>query len=172
MEPVKGGVLANPIRPVKDILDKAKSEASYASWAIRYAASLNNVITVLSGMSTLEQMQDNLSYMRHFMPLSEEERQIIYSAQVALNEDKSIACTACRYCIDGCPMGIPIPDMIAIKNKHALDRDTQRAKKAYEITVDGKGKASECLYCGGCERACPQHLPIPKIMRECAIELE
>ena len=110
MEPVKGGALANPIPKVRAIFDAANPEVSYASWAIRYAASLDGIITVLSGMSNLEQMDDNLSYMKEFKPLNEQELQVIHQAQEAMNEDKSIPCTACHYCTDRCHMNIPIPE--------------------------------------------------------------
>jgi hypothetical protein len=103
MEPVKGGILADPIPEVKRIFDEAAPGKSYASWAIRFVASQDNLLVVLSGMSSLEQMEDNLSFMKEFKPLDEQERETIQKAQAALDADKSIPCTACHYCTEGCP---------------------------------------------------------------------
>ncbi|MBP5314186.1 MAG: aldo/keto reductase [Eggerthellaceae bacterium] len=172
MEPVKGGALANPINEVKAIFDSANENASYASWAIRYAASLDKVITVLSGMSSIDQMKDNLSYMRDFKALSGKEREVIKRAQLALAKDKSIPCTGCRYCVADCPSNIPIPDIIALRNAYAFDIDLSDAKKEYERITSGKGKASQCVFCHKCAHTCPQHLGVPKIMRECSIAFE
>lgn len=107
MEPVKGGALANPIPDVKKIFDKADPDVSYASWAIRYAASLDGIITVLSGMSNIAQMEDNLSYMKNFKPLSEAEQETVRRAQFALSKSDSIKCTGCHYCTGGCPCRFP-----------------------------------------------------------------
>lgn len=120
MEPVKGGALANPIPQVRDILQTANPDASLASWAIRYAASLEGVTTVLSGMSTLEQVDDNLSYMRDFKPLDKNERAAIEAAQRAIAEVESIPCTACHYCTGDCPMSIPIPEIFAARNRQLV----------------------------------------------------
>ena len=109
MEPVKGGILADPIPGVKEILDASCSGLSCAGWALRFAASLDNILAVLSGMSSLAQMEDNLSYMRDFKPLDDHEMEVIQAAQKALDQDKSIPCTGCHYCTEGCPMRIPIP---------------------------------------------------------------
>ncbi len=166
MEPVKGGVLADPIPTVKAVFDGAGSGLSYASWAIRFVASLDNIVTVLSGMSNLEQMRDNLSYMKNFKPLSEEEQAVIRAAQAALNADQSIPCTGCRYCTEGCPMNIPIPDIFTVANRRKGSPEF-RTKREYSIVTQDKGKASECLQCGQCESACPQHLPIISLLEEC-----
>ena len=107
MEPVKGGILADPIDSVKEIFDREQNGLSYSSWAIRFAASLDNILAVLSGMSNIAQMEDNLSYMKDFKPLSEHEQEVIKEAQQALDRDQSIPCTACHYCTEGCPMNIP-----------------------------------------------------------------
>lgn len=120
MEPVKGGALANPPEKVKEIFGEINKEASYASWAIRYVASLDGIITVLSGMSNVEQMEDNLSYMKNFKPLNEQEQSAIQKAQEAINGVKSIPCTACHYCTDGCPQQIPIPEIFAARNKQLV----------------------------------------------------
>ena len=162
MEPVKGGRLANPPRDVARLLHEANPEASAASWAIRFAASLDGIITVLSGMSNLAQLDDNVSYMRDFRPLDEREREVIRQAQVLLGKSSAIPCTACRYCVDGCPMHIPIPDVFAAMNLQLANGQLDEARAAYaEATgTEGVGSAADCIACGQCEGACPQHLPI------------
>ncbi|MCR5297230.1 MAG: aldo/keto reductase [Clostridiales bacterium] len=165
MEPVKGGILADPIPEVRKVLEAAGNGASCASWAIRYVASLDNIITVLSGMSNLAQMEDNLSYMRNFKPLSEAEQQVIHRAQEILNADQSIPCTGCRYCVEGCPMNIPIPDIFTVANRRKGSPHF-RTVREYNIVTTGKGKASQCLQCGQCENACPQHLPIISLLEQ------
>ena len=165
MEPLKGGALANPNDDVRALFKSARPDLSPASWGIRYAASLEGVITVLSGMSNLAQMEDNLSYMRDFQPLGEEEYRVIEAVQAELEKDNSIPCTGCRYCVDGCPMGVAIPAIFAVKNKESGGWDGGRG--AYQIATVGKGRASDCIACGQCEDACPQHLPIIDLLREC-----
>ena len=172
MEPVKGGALANPIPKVKEIFDAVNPEVSYASWAIRYAASLDGIITVLSGMSNLEQMDDNLSYMKNFQPLNEQELQVIHQAQEAMNEDKSIPCTACHYCTDGCPMNIPIPEIFTVQNRQTVYPGWDKGKNDYLIATTNRGKASKCVGCGQCESACPQQLKIIQLLKDCAAVLE
>lgn len=174
MEPVKGGALANPIPQVRDILQAANPDASLASWAIRYAASLEGVITVLSGMSTLEQVDDNLSYMRDFKPLDKNERAAIEAAQRALAEVESIPCTACHYCTGGCPMSIPIPEIFATRNRQLVWNQGERAQREYEKVVgaEGAGRASSCIECGQCEAACPQQIPVITWLKDCAEAFE
>ena len=167
MEPIKGGALANPIPAVQDIFKKADPAASFASWAIRYVASMEGIITVLSGMSNMAQMEDNLSYMRNFKPLSKAEQAIIEEAQKALSRDKSIPCTACHYCTDGCPMTIPIPEIFAVKNDEDRHKTWDGGNQKYRIATANRGKASDCIECGQCESACPQHLPIISLLKEC-----
>ena len=145
MEPIKGGGLANPLPAVQEILKNADPKASPASWAIRFAASLDGILTVLSGMSSLAQMEDNLSYMKDFRPLSDAEQAVIQAAQEALNSDNSIPCTACRYCTEGCPMNIPIPDIFSVKNRALSFRSRDRGRGAYAIATQGRGKASACI---------------------------
>ena len=166
MEPVKGGVLADPIPEVKAIFDRTGSNLSYAGWAIRYAASIDGIITVLSGMSSLAQMDDNLSYMKDFHPLTEAEREIIHKAQEALDADRSIPCTSCRYCVKGCPMNIPIPDIFTVSNR-SKGTAHFRTVREYNIVTREKGRASDCIKCGQCEDACPQQLPIIQLLEEC-----
>ena len=156
MEPVKGGILADPIDPVKEIFDSEGTGMSYASWAIRFVA---------SGMSNIAQMEDNLSFMKDFKPLTEHEEEVIKKAQAAFDADKSIPCTGCRYCTKGCPMGIPIPDIFTVENRKKGSPEF-RTKREYAIVTAGKGKASECLQCGQCESVCPQHLPITELLEK------
>ena len=171
MEPVKGGTLANPPQNVKDILQAANPSASMASWAIRYVASLPNVMMVLSGMSDIAQMEDNLSYMRHFQPLSDEERRVLERACEALHQSDVIACTACHYCTPGCPSDIHIPEIFALMNVYKMYGDLKAARNDYGWRPGGS-KASTCLQCGQCEDACPQHLPIIKLLEEVVETLE
>ena len=172
MEPVKGGSLANPIPKVREIFDAANPGASYASWAIRYAASLDGIITVLSGMSNLAQMDDNLSYMKNFQPLNEQELEVIRRAQDAMHEDVSIPCTRCHYCTDGCPMQIPIPEIFTIRNQQLLYPTWDAGKREYSTATVNRGKGSDCAACGQCEGACPQHLPIIDRLKDCAAAFE
>ena len=172
MEPIKGGTLANPPEKVKKLMKAYQPDMSYASWAIRFVASLDGIITVLSGMSNIEQMKDNLSYMKNFKPLNEEEQKIIWEAQRILGNAATIPCTACHYCTEGCPKKIQIPDIFSAMNKHLGNGQTEEAVKNYEqVALDGH-KASDCIGCGQCERACPQHLPIMNNLKVCAKVLE
>ena len=167
MEPVKGGALANPPQGVQEIFKAADPNASFASWAIRYVASMDGIITVLSGMSNIAQMEDNLSYMSDFKPLTPAEQGVIRAAQAELKKDDSIKCTACHYCTEGCPMGIAIPEIFAVKNGEIKKPSWNGGRQAYAIATQGKGKASECIECGQCEGACPQHLGIIDLLKDC-----
>lgn len=176
MEPVKGGVLASLVPEAEALLKQADPKASCASWAIRFAASLDNVCMVLSGMSTPEQMEDNLSYMEDFKPLTGEEIKLLEKVVEVIHSKATIACTACRYCVDGCPMGIAIPDYFALMNdlskfgETRLDRNKQRYA---QLTGEGgKGLASACIGCGQCEGQCPQHLPIIQYLKDVAERFE
>ncbi len=172
MEPVKGGALANPIPAVQDILRSANPAASFASWGIRYAASLDGIITVLSGMSSVEQMEDNLSYMKNFQPLDEVERTAIQRAQEAINGVKSIPCTACHYCTAGCPKRIPIPEIFAARNKQLLWGQMEEGRTDYAQAVENGGRASDCIACGQCVRACPQQLTVIDYLKDCAVQFD
>ena len=172
MEPLKGSALANPPDSVKEIFKNADPSVSVASWAIRYAASLDGIITVLSGMSNVEQMQDNTGYMKNFKPLDEGEMQVIQKAQKALSEVEQIPCTACRYCVAGCPMEISIPAIFDAMNRKLIYNDLGAAKMFYGWATGNGAKASKCIQCGQCESACPQHLPIIKHLQEVASVLE
>lgn len=168
MEPVKGGALANPPEQVKALFDAAKPGASYASWALRFAASLDGVLAVLSGMSNLEQVDDNLATMSDFQPLNDAEQKVIQQAQHILGNSAAIACTACHYCTAGCPRNIPIPEIFAAANKQLANGQQAEAAAAYAAAVAGTGKASDCIHCRQCEQICPQHLPITRLLGRCA----
>ena len=172
MEPVKGGKLADPPEEVKALMRAYAPEASFASWAIRFAASLEGVLTVLSGMSNEAQMRDNLSFMKDFKPLNAEERGVIAKAQEILGKSAAVPCTACRYCTEGCPMDIDIPALFSAFNLHLANGRTQEAKAAYAAATAKSGKASDCITCRQCEEACPQHLPITELLAKCAQTLE
>ena len=173
MEPVKGGMLANPPESVANILKAAEPDSSVASWAVRFAANLEGVITVLSGMSNVEQMQDNLSYMSDFKPLNEEEQKVIEEAMRILESIDQIPCTACHYCTDGCPKKIQIPDIFSAMNRYMIYEDLAGAKDRYaNATKEPHAKASECVKCGQCERQCPQHIHIREWLDKVAETLE
>lgn len=168
MEPVKGGALAEPPKDVQKILKEADPGASYASWAIRYAASLDGIITVLSGMSDLEQMKDNLSYMKEFQPFNAREQEAIRKAQEAISGSQSIPCTACHYCTAGCPKQIPIPEIFGARNKQLVWGQLEEGRKEYEKVTAGVGNAADCIACGQCESTCPQQLKAIEYLRDCA----
>ena len=167
MEPVKGGALADPPREVKKLFDGYNPDASYASWAIRFVASLEGILTVLSGMSNTAQMKDNLSYMKDFKPLNEEERIIIRKAQEIMGRSATIPCTACSYCTKGCPKQIPIPDIFAAMNKRLGDGQIEEAAAAYKDILSKGAGADDCVGCGQCENACPQHIKIIDELKRC-----
>ena len=171
MEPVKGGILADPIPEVRKILNEADPSASCASWALRFAAGLEGVHAVLSGMSNLEQMDDNLKTMTPFRPLDEREREVIRRVQQALDEDKSIPCTACHYCTKGCPMEIPIPEIFNVINRRR-GSPLFRTVREYDIVTQGRGRADACIACGQCENACPQGLKIISLLQECLEQMK
>lgn len=172
MEPVKGGKLADPPEEIKKLFKSYAPDMSYASWAIRFAASLDGIITVLSGMSNMEQMEDNLSYMKNFQPLNEEEQQIIRQVQKILGNSSEIPCTSCHYCIDGCPKKIRISDIFTAMNKQLGNGQIAEAQDLYKSVTEGGRKASDCIACGQCESACPQHLNIIDYLKQGAEMLE
>lgn len=169
MEPVKGGRLVNIPDDAKKVFDgiNLDKHLSYASYAIRFAASFDGVYNVLSGMSSLEQMKDNTSYMQEFVPLNEEEQEAIHKVNSILHGLHGIPCTACRYCVDGCPMKIAIPDLFACYN-NKQELNNWNAKHYYEMHTTDGGKASDCIKCGQCEGVCPQHLKITELLEDVA----
>lgn len=174
MEPVKGGVLANPPQAVKDIFDKAKPGASYASWALRYAASLDGLITVLSGMSSVEQMEDNLAMVEGFTKLSPEEAATVEEARQALLNVPLIPCTTCNYCAKVCPKNIGISGSFSAMNCLTLygNLDAAQRDEAWLVGRHGKNSALDCIKCGACEAACPQHIKIREELAKLAVELK
>ncbi|MBR0312024.1 MAG: aldo/keto reductase [Oscillospiraceae bacterium] len=172
MEPVKGGNLANPPGEVQKLFHDYDPDASFASWAIRFVASLPGILAVLSGMSSMEQMRDNLSYMRDFRPLNDGEQKLIQRSQRLLGASATVPCTACRYCVDGCPKQIPIPDIFTAMNKQIGNGQTQEARESYAAAVQGRGRASDCVSCRQCEKACPQHIRITEELEKAAEMLE
>lgn len=172
MEPIKGGHLANLPEKAQSVLDELHG-GSAASYAIRYAAGFEGIIMVLSGMSTMEQMQDNIRFMKDFRPLDTREMEAIDKVREIYHGMNLIPCTACRYCVAGCPRHISIPDLLAVMNTKLIHHDWN-ADYYYNVvhTGNGKGKASDCIQCGKCEKACPQHLPIRKLLVDVAKEFE
>ena len=172
MEPVKGGRLASMSPDTEVIMKTAEPSMSVASWAVRYAASIENLITVLSGMSNLAQMQDNLSYMVDFKPLSQSERSVVDAVVRKNAEIPTIPCTDCKYCVEDCPQKINIPGIFETYNDLKVYHNLDAMKGHYKwVTKDG-GKASDCIACGLCEGHCPQHIPIIENMKEIAGVLE
>ena len=171
MEPVKGGNLVKLPEEAKAVLENLHG-GSPASYAIRFAAGFPGMMMVLSGMSSLQQMQDNISFMQDFKPLNEQEMEAIRQVQEIFKTKNLIPCTACRYCTDGCPQHISIPDLFAIMNTKQIHHDWN-ADYYYDDVYTGPGrKASDCLKCGKCEKVCPQHLPIRQLLEDVAKEFE
>ena len=171
MEPVKGGSLVNLPEEAKKVLDDLHG-GSPASYAIRFAAGFPGMMMVLSGMSNMEQMKDNLSYMRDFKPLNETELAAVKKVQEIFHKMNMIPCTACRYCVEGCPKKISIPDLFAIMNIKQLHHDWNADYYYEEVHTAPGRRASDCLKCGKCEKICPQHLPIRKLLEEVAKEFD
>jgi len=173
MEPVKGGMLADMLAPeIKAVFDSTGAGASYASWALRFAASLDGVITVLSGMSSISQVSDNTGFMKDFQPLDKGEHAVITRAREILASLPSIPCTACDYCVAGCPQGIVIPDILEMLNRELLYKNPVGAKQGYYwVTLFG-GKGSDCTSCGKCEEACPQEIRIMELLKDAAAKYE
>ena len=161
MEPVKGGSLAHVPEAVGRLFKEYNPEASPASWAIRYCASLPNVLTVLSGMSNIEQIDDNTAYMQDFQPFNDEEQAIIAQVTQTIRDAIAIPCTACQYCCDGCPQQIAIPAYFNLYNTtQQFPGLKSNSKLYYDLLAKSHGRASECLECGQCEAQCPQHIDI------------
>lgn len=179
MEPVKGGSLVKLPEDAQKIFDDLNAQEgiqmSNASYAIRYAAGFDGMKVVLSGMSDLQQMKDNLSYMKEFQPLNAKEKEAVAKVVAVFHGLDMIPCTACHYCVDEnhCPKHIRIPDVFACLNsKKAFNDWNMDFFYSSVLTANGSGKASECIGCGGCERVCPQHLEIRKLLGDVAATFE
>ena len=172
MEPVKGGNLVNLPEDAKKILTDLNPKASEASYAIRFAASFEGIDMVLSGMSDMNQMMDNLSYMKDFVPFNEEETEAVKKVCDIIHSKNMIPCTACRYCVDGCPKKILIPDLFACMNTKKIYGDWNADFYYGSVHTVNNGKASDCIKCGKCEKVCPQHLHIRDLLVEVADEFE
>ena len=167
MEPVKGGNLVNLPEEARAVLD-ALHGGSPASYAIRFAAGFPGMWMVLSGMSTLQQVEDNLAFMKDFQPLNETEMAAVEKVRAIFHSKDLIPCTACRYCTDGCPQHIAIPDIFAARNAKEIHRDWNADYYYSEVCTAPGRRASDCLQCGKCEKVCPQHLPIRELLQEAA----
>lgn len=171
MEPVKGGTLANVSANVAELFSSVNKTASPASWAVRFAAGLEGVMMVLSGMSNMAQLEDNTAFMQELVPLNDEELRTVRTAADMINGNIAIACTGCSYCVDGCPMNIAIPKYFSLYNEdkrevlHAARQWTAQLDY-YENLLKSFGAAGDCIGCGQCEAACPQHLPIIEHLKE------
>ena len=170
MEPVKGGTLAKVPAAAEALMKAAEPALSIPSWAIRFAATQENVMVVLSGMSTLEQMQDNVSYMENFKPLTEAEIALTHKTADMINGQIAVPCTGCSYCTDGCPMQIPIPKYFSLYNEDMREDLEEKGWTInftnYENLTQSFGRAGDCIACGQCEGVCPQHLPIIALMKK------
>lgn len=170
MEPVKGGSLASIPEEAQTLFKDADPEMSVPSWAIRFAASLPNVMVVLSGMSTLQQVQDNTAYMEDFKPLTDDEKNLCFKVADIINAQIAVPCTGCSYCTEGCPMKIAIPEYFSLYND--LMREDMEHKgftisfTKYDVIAEQHGKARDCIECGQCEGICPQHLTIIDYLKQ------
>ncbi len=177
MEPVKGGMLANVPAEVSEMFREADSRMSVPSWAIRFAAGLDNVMVVLSGMSNMQQLEDNMSYMDNFVPLNESEVTMTHRAADMINRNITIPCTGCSYCTVDCPKNVAIPKYFSLYNtdlqeRNSGDRSWTSQEGYYESVCANFGKASDCIKCGKCEKMCPQHLEIRKYLEYVAEHFE
>ena len=169
MEPVKGGKLADLSPAAEGLLKSRAPEASLPSWAIRFAAGLEGVMVVLSGMSDQQQLEDNTGYMAQFRPLDGEERALLERAADILRGEDAIGCTACRYCTEGCPMHIPIPDYFSLYNRgEGAEGGLTALSGEYAALAAAAGRASDCIACRQCEQTCPQHLEIVNLLKDVA----
>lgn len=173
MEPVKGGTLASFPADIEKIYKDYAPDQSVASWALRYIASKEGVMTVLSGMSDEEQMRDNLDTFARFVPMGEEEYGLVKEVTSRVLSFPTIPCTGCRYCVPGCPMQIQIPDLFTAYNSAKTYGPSRRYETYYKgHTQDGHGAASACIGCGQCEGVCPQHLEIISLLKDVSEEFD
>lgn len=168
MEPVRGGMLAVMAPEIEKKFKDMRPDSSVASWALRFVGSLPGVMTILSGMTSEEQMKDNIGTFTDFEPLSDEELKLIDEVTKEVLSMPQIGCTSCKYCTPGCPMNISIPDVFRTVNTLRRYPDDWRSKNFYSGLIGRSGKASDCIGCGQCESVCPQHLPIIELLKEAA----
>ncbi|MDD2647703.1 MAG: aldo/keto reductase [Eubacteriales bacterium] len=171
MEPCKGGNLVNMPDDAGKVLE-ALGGGSNASYAIRFAAGFEGIMMVLSGMGNMAMMLDNISYMKDYKPLTEKELAAIDEVRGIFRSKNMIPCTACRYCTDGCPKKILIPDLFACLNAKKVFGNWNTDYYYHNVHTVNNGKASDCIKCGKCEAICPQHLPIRKLLCDVAAEFE
>ena len=164
MEPLRGGALANLSSEAASLLKNARPDDSIASWGIRYAASLPNIITVLSGMNSMAQLKDNIETMDNFRPLDSQETELLYEAAALYSKSGAIPCTGCGYCLP-CPQGVNIPRIFAVYNHYLLMKFRIPFDNGYSTLYENE-KASNCVNCGQCSNVCPQHIRIPGHMSE------
>ena len=174
MEPVKGGALANVPPAAEKLFKEHAPSMSVPSWAIRFAAGLPGVIMVLSGMSNREQLLDNMSYMDDFVPLSEAEQALCFRVAELIKQAALVPCTTCRYCTDGCPVSIPIPDYFNLYNDMLQGEVgvTESLQEKYQTLSAGKGRAADCISCRQCEQQCPQHIDITGMLQKVSKEFD
>lgn len=172
MEPVRGGMLASMAPEIEAKFKAVRPDASIASWAMRFVGSLPGVMTILSGMSNEEQMDDNIKTFTDFEPLTDDEFRLINEVTDEILAIPQIGCTSCKYCVDGCPMSISIPDIFRTINTLRRYPDDWRSKNYYSGLIGRSGKASDCIACGQCEAVCPQHLPIIELLQDAASILD
>ena len=171
MEPLKGGNLARIPKEAEDLMRAYNPEASPASWGLRFAAGLEGIETVFSGMNTVGQVEENTTLFADLKPLNPEELAILDRVVEIIRENTAVPCTACRYCEEGCPCNIPVADYMALYNSAKSDSPTSSSASSsqyfyYLALTRLRGKASDCTQCGQCADACPQHLPIPELMKD------
>ena len=171
MEPVKGGSLVNLPTGAKQILESLGG-GSPASYAIRFAAGFEGIAMVLSGMGNMQMMEDNISFMKDFQPLSAQEMEAIGKVREIFRAQDIIPCTACRYCTDQCPKRIPIPDLFACLNSKRTFKTWNADYYYHNVHATDGGTASDCIRCGKCEAICPQHLPIRSLLQDVVKEFE
>ena len=168
MEPLKGGLLADENSTVSKVLKKADPSASLASWAMRFVASLDGVFNVLSGMNSMEQMEDNINTFQNLKPLSDDEMKVIDEAVNVLKSIPRVPCTSCNYCVEQCPQKINIPALMNLYSNYLVYNSTANSEMAFMFATANRGKPSDCVSCKACEEQCPQHIEISDIINKMA----
>jgi len=168
MEPIRGGSLASMAPDIEKLFLNKNPDVSVASWALRWCASLEGIVTVLSGMSNIAQMEDNIKTMKSFKPLTDDERAVIDDVIKALKAQPTIDCTACKYCVNDCPQHINTPGIFSSFNEYKIFKNLNNTRFGYSMATSKGGKAKDCIECGSCENHCPQNLPIIELLKEAA----